>query len=173
VAGIILRVLIIDDSATDRALAHEALSDIVLEDIERFVVETAAFGKDGIAKAMGGDYHAILLDYNLPDMNGLEVLRKLRADGNKTPVIAMTSAGGEKVAKEFIAAGARDYITKDQLSDVRLGVTIRNVVWMARLASRTTSAIFKEGWKDVPRPAGAVPPTGARPAPAGKPGEKR
>ena len=148
---IVLKVLIIDDNASDRLLAQEALSDIQLEDIERFAVDTAAFGKDGIQKAMANEYHAILLDYNLPDMTGLDVLRRLRTDGNKTPVIAMTSAGGDKVAKEFIATGARDYITKDQLSDVRLGVTIRNVVWMARMAARTTSSIFKEGWKDSPK----------------------
>ena len=69
-------------------------------------------GQDGLAKVSGEEPDLILLDFNLPDMTGMDVLRHLSAAGNHTPVILMTAHGSEKVVVEAFRLGVRDYLTK-------------------------------------------------------------
>jgi signal transduction histidine kinase len=59
---------------------------------------------------------SIFLDYKLPDIDGISLLKKLRAEGVSIPIIIMTGQGDEHIAVELMKAGATDYLTKDQLS---------------------------------------------------------
>jgi DNA-binding response OmpR family regulator len=77
-----------------------------------FSVETAETGNEGVEKAKGCPYQLILLDYNLPDINGSEVCRILKgAEQTKnTPVIFISAKDEEKLSQITKEAGADGYI---------------------------------------------------------------
>ncbi len=74
-------------------------------------VEKAFDGREGLEKALSGDYDLILLDVMLPKLNGLEVLRRLRMEKD-TPVIMLTARDAVMDKVSGLDAGADDYITK-------------------------------------------------------------
>jgi class 3 adenylate cyclase/DNA-binding response OmpR family regulator len=103
-----LKALVIDDSKQVR----EFVIEYVLIP-NGFAVDFATDGAKGLQKALTTQPDVILMDYEMPRMTGLEVLRHLRQrHGNKTPVILMTSHGSEQVAVEVFRLGVHDYITK-------------------------------------------------------------
>lgn len=102
-----LTVLVIDDSRQAREFAVEYLLKP-----HHFQVEVAEDGLSGLNKALKSQPDLILLDYELPKMNGLQVLRRLRERGLKTPVILMTSHGSEQLAVEVFLLGVQNYLTK-------------------------------------------------------------
>lgn len=100
------RILVIED---DRAMA-----DFLCKSLEEagYPSRWAATGREGLFEATGGGYGAILLDRMLPDLDGLSVLKSIRAAGVSTPVLFLTamSAVDERVAG--LRAGADDYLVK-------------------------------------------------------------
>jgi len=78
----------------------------------------------------------ILLDYSLPDRNGLELLRELKKDGCSAPVLMVTGQGDEKVAVEALKSGAADYMIKSQNYLTTLPATVQNVLEQARVRIR-------------------------------------
>ena len=79
-------------------------------------LETAETAAQGLAKLAKGQYQIILLDYQLPDQNGLEVLKQIQArPGQKPLVIMVTGQGSEMVAVEALKSGAFDYLIKGQI----------------------------------------------------------
>lgn len=77
-----------------------------------FVVEHAANGHDAVDQALSEDFDAILLDLGLPHLDGLDVLKRLRAAGRITPVLVLTARGTWVEKVEGLNAGADDYVTK-------------------------------------------------------------
>jgi two-component system, OmpR family, response regulator len=79
---------------------------------ERYVVDTAGTGTEGLDLAMTDDYDLILLDLMLPEMDGLQVCREIRAKANHTPILMLTAKDqiGDKV--QGLNTGADDYLTK-------------------------------------------------------------
>ncbi len=71
-------------------------------------------GEDGISQAKEGDFTVILLDVMMPKMNGLDVLKQLKADHatEATPVIILTNSVSDKVIKAAMSMGATEYILK-------------------------------------------------------------
>ena len=103
-----LRALVIDDSRQVR----EFVIEYVLKP-HGFEVDYATDGLAGLRKALDTAPDLILMDYEMPKMTGLEVLRSLRTEHEiKTPVILMTSHGSEQVAVEVFRLGVHDYIMK-------------------------------------------------------------
>jgi DNA-binding response OmpR family regulator/putative methionine-R-sulfoxide reductase with GAF domain len=100
------RILIIDDSARIAGFLTDVLKPL------GYVLVTAATGKDGLARAMAEPLDLIMLDLNLPDMTGLQVLQSLRQRNCQSPVIMMTSYGSESVVIQALRLGVRDYLTK-------------------------------------------------------------
>jgi len=76
-------------------------------------VDLACDGGEGLAMAEREAYGIVIVDYNLPVCDGLEVLRRLRRAGIETPVIMLTGAGTESVAVDAMKLGASDYVVKD------------------------------------------------------------
>src|SRR5438477_9081047 len=100
-----MRVLLIeDDSATAQSI------ELMLKS-ESFNVYTTDLGEEGIDLGKIYDYDIILLDLNLPDMSGFDVLRKLRVSKVKSPLILSGLAGIEDKIKG-LGFGADDYMTK-------------------------------------------------------------
>jgi len=102
-----LRVLVIED---DASLAK--LIQIVLQR-RGYVVDTASDGVSGIEMYQNTTYDIALVDYIMPAMDGLEVLRHAAMHQNAPPIIFMTGNGSETVAVEAMKLGAIDYIVKN------------------------------------------------------------
>jgi two-component system, OmpR family, response regulator CpxR len=99
------RVLIIDDDVELCELVTEYLRP------EGFDIEAVHTGSKGLEKALSGDYVLIVLDVMLPGMNGLDVLRRLRAE-SRIPVIILTARGDDVDRIVGLEIGADDYLPK-------------------------------------------------------------
>jgi two-component system cell cycle response regulator CtrA len=101
-----MRVLLVeDDSVTAQAI------DLMLKG-EGFNVFTTDLGQEGIALGTLYDYDIVLLDVNLPDTSGFEVLRSLRASKVKTPVLILSGLAGIEDKVKGLGFAADDYMTK-------------------------------------------------------------
>src|SRR5690625_5084098 len=99
------QILVVDDEDRIRRLIRMYLER------EDFVVEEAENGKEALDLALENDYDVILLDIMMPEMDGIEVCEKLRAE-KMTPVIMLTAKGEESNRVQGFEAGADDYIVK-------------------------------------------------------------
>lgn len=79
---------------------------------ERFSVETVLDGAAGLAAAEADEYDIILLDRMLPELDGMEVCRRLREAGDKTPIIMLTAKDQVRDRVAGLNAGADDYLVK-------------------------------------------------------------
>ena len=77
-----------------------------------YKIDVARNGKEALNKIASAKYDLILLDYVLPDVSGLEILRKIREREYDAPVVMVTGQGSESVAVEALTLGAIDYIIK-------------------------------------------------------------
>jgi len=102
-----IRILVVDDSREIR----EFIVRYVLEP-NGFEVVEASDGAEGLRKAVKGNIDLILLDLEMPKMDGFEVLDGLHARGLEIPVILMTSHGSEAIAVQVFHKGVRDYVIK-------------------------------------------------------------
>jgi DNA-binding response OmpR family regulator len=101
-----MRVLIIEDE-----LAISEPLKLALEK-RNFAVDLATDGKSGLDKALINTYDCILLDLNLPEMDGLEVAKKLRESENFTPILMLTARTTINNKYEGFEHGTDDYLTK-------------------------------------------------------------
>lgn len=101
-----MRILLIeDDSATAKILETTLRS-------EGFVVDITDLGEDGLEIGKIYEYDAIILDLVLPDMNGYEVLKRLRASSIKTPILILSGLSEIDDKVKGLGFGADDYLTK-------------------------------------------------------------
>jgi len=101
-----MRILIVDD---DRALRDALRRTLVLGGYE---AETAEGGQDGLTKIATQNPDAVVLDIGMPDIDGLEVCRRLRASGNRVPVLILTARDAIADRIDGLDAGADDYLVK-------------------------------------------------------------
>ena len=108
-----IHVLIVEDDVVDRMACRRSFAQDT-HDYE-FVLHEAETALDGLQLVHTQKPDCVLLDYNLPDLNGLEFLAKLRSDQGEIPipVIMLTGADNASVAVEAIKLGAQDYVVKD------------------------------------------------------------
>ena len=103
-----LKVLVIDDSKTIRLLLARLFRPFACELME------AANGEEGLAVATRANPDLIILDYNMPVMDGIAMLRKMREDPGlkRTPVIMLTADSGLQSLATVARLGVRNYVTK-------------------------------------------------------------
>lgn len=100
------RILVIDDESSVRTMLQEVLFD------RGHSVAVASDGESGIALAREKQSQIVLLDLNMPKLDGLETLARIRAALPQTAVIVISGAGDEARARQALAMGAADYIEK-------------------------------------------------------------
>jgi CheY-like chemotaxis protein len=105
------RILLVEDSEDIQLLVSHILQRAGA------TLDLAANGKDGVRMAVlahnaHAGYHAILMDIQMPDMDGNATTAALRALGIKTPIIALTAAALEKNREQALAAGCNDFLVK-------------------------------------------------------------
>ena len=101
-----IRVLVVDDEASLTDLLQMALR------YEGWEIKTAADGSSALTTARDFRPDAIVLDIMLPDIDGLQVLQRLRADGNDVPVLFLTAKDALDDRIAGLTAGGDDYVTK-------------------------------------------------------------
>ncbi len=101
-----MHVLLIEDTV---ALAQTVVRYLANEDI---TCTLRTDGESGYIEAVNGNYDVIILDISLPKMNGIDICRKLRAEGKTMPIIMLTSRSTQEDIIAGLDYGADDYMTK-------------------------------------------------------------
>lgn len=107
-----MKVLVADDSGVMRKIIIRSLNAVGVTDI----VE-AADGAEGWAQLQSNPVDLVLTDWNMPNVSGLEFLRKIRESGSDLPVIMVTTEAEKAKVIEAIQAGVTDYLCKPFESD--------------------------------------------------------
>ncbi|WP_298848658.1 response regulator transcription factor [uncultured Ruegeria sp.] len=100
------RLLIVEDDADTRDFIAKGFGE------EGYVVESAADGREGLYHATDGGFDAIVLDRMLPGLDGLSLIKSLRAAGMKTPVLMLTAMSAVDERVKGLRSGADDYLVK-------------------------------------------------------------
>ncbi len=125
----LMRVLIVDDDMLDRQAARQALAATGLVG----EIAEAERGDEALTRLVQETFDAVLLDFQLPDADGLSVLQEAQSRGISVPIIVLTGYGDERVAVELMRAGAADYLSKARLSAEGLGQSLRHITQMCAL----------------------------------------
>jgi two-component system, OmpR family, KDP operon response regulator KdpE len=99
-------ILVVDDEPQTRRLLRTSLA------VQGYQVLEAGSGAAAIAMIGREKPEAVILDLGLPDLDGLDVIRRVRAGGSKVPIIVLSSRGDERGKVEAFDLGADDYVTK-------------------------------------------------------------
>lgn len=116
-------VLVVDDSTMSRRKVQTPLEDAGYD------VREAATGEDALTRLDEARPDAVLLDYEMPGLDGLAVLTEMTSQGIDVPVIALTAHDEGEVVESFLEAGATDFLTKGPL----MGVRVVNALERARI----------------------------------------
>ncbi len=115
------RILVVDDDKGIRDIVRDTLSSEGYEVVEAFD------GTEAVKRVEENDLNLVLLDYKLPDFDGIEVLRKVRALRPNLPIVFLTGHATIDLAVEATKLGAWDFLEKP-VDDDRLLVTVRNAI---------------------------------------------
>lgn len=120
------RILIIEDEKLIRWSLRQRFSE------EGYVVEEAETASEGLSKLADSTFDLVMLDYKLPDMTGLDVLRRMRETDSDTVVLMMTAYSNVEDAVSAMKLGALDYVTKPFKMD-QLILTVAKALETTRL----------------------------------------
>jgi DNA-binding response OmpR family regulator len=101
-----MRILVVEDEKKLGAFLKKGLTQ------EGFSVDVAATGAEALDRGSEGCFDLIILDLNLPDTDGLSVLKSLRREGDATPVLILTARDAVRDKVRGLETGSNDYLTK-------------------------------------------------------------
>ena len=118
-----MKILLVDDHAIVRVGLKQMLADA----FDQLQVTEAGSGQEAIAKAQESVWDLAVLDINLPDTNGLDVLKKLKAMSPALPIVVLSFHPEEQYALRALRGGAAAYVTKDS-APKELATAIKEVL---------------------------------------------
>ncbi|WP_225408757.1 ATP-binding response regulator [Stigmatella hybrida] len=127
-----VRVLQVDDSAADQMVVRRALER---DPDTRWAVEQFSNAEEALERATASVPDVVLMDFHLPGMNGVELLRALRerCTGQVPACVLLTGTGNERLAVEAMKSGAQDYLVKGSFTPERLRHCLRAALETVRL----------------------------------------
>ena len=130
-----MRILVVDDD--------DILVDVLQRSLtsQRHVVDVVEDGRMGWEYVQSGDYELVLLDVNLPGLNGVSLCEKMRAEGYATPILLMTAKNASEDRILGLDAGADDYLTKP----LDLGELNARIRALSRRGEVATTAVLEVG----------------------------
>lgn len=132
-----LHILVIDDDEVDRMNVKHLLDS---EGVKA-VVHEAVDCLSGVEKLKSNKFDCVLIDYKLPDANGVEVLEHLRnVDHHGVPMIFLTGMGGERLVADAMKKGASDYLSKNGLNGKILIKSMRNAIQVRSFEEKVRAA---------------------------------
>jgi two-component system OmpR family response regulator len=129
-----VKALVIED---DHDVANYLVKGLKESD---FVVDHAADGKEGMMMAASGDYDIMIVDRMLPGMDGLSIIKTVRATGNQVPVLILSALGDVDDRVEGLRGGGDDYLTKP-FSFTELLARIESLIRRNRQAAETETVL--------------------------------
>lgn len=131
-----LKILVIDDDAVDRMAVRRALLkadlDVDLSEAENGITALSTLKTD--------QFDCILIDYLLPDQNGLDLVKQLQHLEVDVPLVVLTGQGDEQVAVEVMKAGAADYLSKARIAPATLARSVRSAIRLHRAEQSARTA---------------------------------
>lgn len=104
-----LKVLVVDDSAIMRKVIIGILNGL---NVKSDNIDQAEDGTQAVEMAGAKEFNIILMDWNMPNMLGIDAVKAIRASGNKTPILMVTTEGERTNVVTAIQAGANNYLVK-------------------------------------------------------------
>ncbi|MEM7576148.1 MAG: response regulator [Planctomycetota bacterium] len=123
-----MKVLLVDDSKTMRNIQRGILGQLGYQEVEE-----AVDGQDALDKVASFSPDLILLDWNMPNMDGLTFAKQYRGSGARTPIIMVTTEAEKSRVVEAIKAGVNNYVVKPFTPNV-LGERIQETLARAKAA---------------------------------------
>jgi two-component system invasion response regulator UvrY len=102
--------------ADDHAVVREGLKQIISETNDMTIAGEAVDGHEALNKALSNDYDVVVLDITLPGINGLDVLKQIKALKPRLPILVLSVHSEEQYAVRVLKAGAAGYLTKESAS---------------------------------------------------------
>ena len=112
--------------ADDHEIVREGLKQIVGDTSNMLIAGEASNGHEVLNKVLKNDYDVVVLDISMPGINGLDVLKQIKSQKPKLPILVLTMHPEEQYAVRVLRAGASGYLTKESASD-ELITAIRKV----------------------------------------------
>ncbi|MDY6782261.1 MAG: ATP-binding protein [Cyanobacteriota bacterium] len=131
-----IEILVVDDDEVDCMAVRRALKKAGVP----ANIRSAENCKNAIAALQTHHFDCIFIDYRLPDGDGLQLIRQIRANLTNVPIVALTGQGGEQVAVELMKAGASDYLAKRELSPEALSRSLYSAVRVYRAEQQALQA---------------------------------
>lgn len=120
-----IRILCIDDNEDDFKIIKKSLDMFMKKDVD---INWASTWHTGLKELRENSYDLLILDYLLPEMNGLEIIKLLHNEEIEIPIIMLTGGGDEHVAVNAMKQGVSDYLIKDDLGTEKLSESVCQVV---------------------------------------------
>jgi two-component system invasion response regulator UvrY len=143
-----IRVLIADD----HPIVREGLKQILSETDDILVVDEAANGQEVLSLAWNNNYDVVLLDISMPGRDGLEVLRELKHQKPKLPVLILSMYPEEHYAIRVLRGGAAGYLTKSSAPDELISAIRRVAAGRKYISTSLAERLTYELDRDAERP---------------------
>ncbi|HEY9125527.1 MAG TPA: histidine kinase dimerization/phosphoacceptor domain -containing protein [Acidobacteriaceae bacterium] len=132
--GDLMRILVVEDNPGDVRLLQEMFSGERLGSFELTHMPRLGLALNHLAK---GEVDIVLLDLGLPDGDGMEIVRKVRAVAPQTPLVVLTGRDDDAMIAEAMLEGAQDYLVKGQIEQRALPRALRHAIERFSLLNKT------------------------------------
>ncbi|HEV3155157.1 MAG TPA: hybrid sensor histidine kinase/response regulator [Candidatus Baltobacteraceae bacterium] len=131
-----MRVLIVEDSSTDARIVQR----LIRHASDGAAVSAASRLSDALAMVERDPFDVIVLDMTLPDAEGIDAVRRMRAAVPRVPIVILSGLENEEIATEAMQAGAQDYLMKGRVDEVGLYRALRYAIERQQLLDRLAAS---------------------------------